>query len=101
MISIPSCGHRACRSHKVQDLKKRESKAYVILYACSLTRALHLDLARSMEPAKFLLSLKGMLAGGGRLSTIYSENGSSLESSSEERSTAERLPCPSPVCLEV
>ncbi|XP_044179547.1 uncharacterized protein LOC122961023 [Acropora millepora] len=57
---------------------KRESKAYIILYACSLTRALHLDLARSMETAEFLLSLKGLMARRGRPSTIYSDNGSTF-----------------------
>ena len=57
---------------------KREGKAYVILYACSLSRALYLDLDRSMGTSEFLLSLKGMIARRGRPSTIYSDNGSTF-----------------------
>lgn len=57
---------------------KREGKAYVILYACSLTRALYLDLARSLGTSEFLLSLKGLIARRGRPSKIYSDNGSTF-----------------------
>jgi len=57
---------------------KREGKVYVILYACSLSRALYLDLARTMGTSEFLLSLKGMIARRGRPSTIYSDNGSTF-----------------------
>ena len=58
---------------KFKATDKREGKAYLIQYACSLTRALYLDLARSME---FLLSLKGLIARRGRPITIYLDNGS-------------------------
>ena len=51
---------------KYRISSKREGKAYVILYACSLTRALYLDLARSLETSEFLLSLKGLIARRGR-----------------------------------
>ena len=63
---------------KFKATGKREGKAYLILYACSLTRALYLDLARSMETNEFLLSLKGLIARRGRPSTIYSDNGSTF-----------------------
>ena len=51
---------------KFQTSTKRERKAYIILFACSLTRALHLDLARSMETAEFPLSLKGLITRRGK-----------------------------------
>ena len=63
---------------KFKATEKREGKAYLILYACSLTRALYLDLARSLETSEFLLSLKGLIARRGRPSTIYSDNGSTF-----------------------
>ena len=63
---------------KFKATDKRKGKAYLILYACSLTRALYLDLARSMETNKFLLSLKGLIAKRGRPSTIYSDNDSTF-----------------------
>ncbi|CAB4007627.1 Pro-Pol poly, partial [Paramuricea clavata] len=53
----------------------REGKAYIILFACSLTRALHLDLAKSMEMEEFLLSFKSFVARRGRPEKVYSDNG--------------------------
>ena len=63
---------------KYQISSKREGKAYIILYACSLTRVLYLDLTRSLEISEFLLSLKGLIARCGRPSKIYSDNGSTF-----------------------
>ena len=60
---------------KFKATEKREGKAYLILYSCSLTRALYLDLARSLETSEFLVSLKGLIARRGRPRTIYSDNG--------------------------
>ena len=37
---------------------KTESKAYLAVYACSLTRAVHLDLLKSLEMSDFIASLK-------------------------------------------
>lgn len=61
---------------KFKATDKREGKAYLIQYACSLTRALYPDLVRSMETNEFLLSLKRLIARRGRPTTIYSNNGS-------------------------
>ena len=47
---------------KYKATNKSEGKAYIILYACSLTRALYLDLVKSIQTTKFLLRLKGMMA---------------------------------------
>ena len=63
---------------KYKATERREGKAYLILYACSLTRALYLDLARTMESSEFLMSLKGFIARRGRPSTIYSDHGSTF-----------------------
>lgn len=43
-----------------------------------MTRALYLDLARSLEAGEFLVSLKGLIARRGRPCTIYSDNGSTF-----------------------
>lgn len=53
---------------------KREGKAYIILYACSLMRALCLELSRIMETGEFLRSLKRLIARKGRPEKIYSDN---------------------------
>ena len=54
--------------------KKTQGKAYVILYACSLTRAIYLELTKSMETGEFLQSLKRLIARKGRPEKIYSDN---------------------------
>ena len=63
---------------KFKATERREGKAYLILYACSLTRALYLDLARSLQTGEFLLSLKGLIARRGRPTAIYSDNGNTF-----------------------
>jgi hypothetical protein len=55
--------------------KKREGKAYILLYACSLTRVVMIDLLPSLTAAEFLLSLKRFVARRGRPERIYSDNG--------------------------
>ena len=63
---------------KFKATERHEGKAYLILYACSLLRALYLDLARSLQAGEFLLSLKGLITRPGRPSMIYSDNGSTF-----------------------
>ena len=60
---------------KIRVSQKREGKAYVVVYSCSLSRALHLDLTKTMEMEEFLLSLKGFVARRGRPEKVYSDNG--------------------------
>ena len=55
--------------------KQREGKAYVLLYACSLTRGIYLDLVPNLETTECLLSLKQFIARRGRPDRIYSDNG--------------------------
>ena len=58
---------------------KTESKAYLAVYACSLTRAVHLDLLKSLETSEFIASLKRFIARRGRPEMIYSDNGSTFK----------------------
>ena len=46
--------------------KQREGKAYVLLFACSLTRGIYLDLLPNLETAECLKSLKQFIARRGR-----------------------------------
>ena len=55
--------------------KQREGKAYVLLYACSLTRGIYLDLLPNLETAECLKSMKQFIARRGRPERIYSDNG--------------------------
>ena len=51
---------------------KTEGKAYILLYACSLTRAVYVDLVPNLETAEFIRSLKCFIARHGRLQRICS-----------------------------
>ena len=59
---------------RYQSKARAEKKAYLVLYGCSLTRAVHLELLRSLEVAEFLPSLKRLIARRGRPELIYSDN---------------------------
>ena len=54
---------------------KREGKSYIILYTCSLTRALHLELLPDMTCEEFLGSFKRFIACRGLPQKVISDNG--------------------------
>ena len=54
--------------------QKRETTAESVLYACSLTRAIHLEVTQTMETSQFLETLKWFIAQRGRSSRMYSDN---------------------------
>ena len=68
---------------KYRLMQKTEGKAYLVLYACSLTRGVYLDLLPSLETDKFLTSLKGFIARRGRPRVIYSDNGSTFKAAAD------------------
>ena len=47
---------------KYRKKKTQESKAYVVVYSCSLSRALYLEVLTSVETTEFLQSLKRLIA---------------------------------------
>ena len=53
---------------------KQEAKSYIVLYACSLSRAVYLELLHSLETQEFLQSFKRLVARKGRPSKVYSDN---------------------------
>ena len=60
---------------KYRKGKKNEGKAYIVLYACSLTRRIYLELLPNMETTEVITSLKRFIAHRGRPKKIYSDNG--------------------------
>ncbi|KAK3743482.1 hypothetical protein QZH41_013097 [Actinostola sp. cb2023] len=70
VIGVDYAGHI-----KYRGRGKTEGKAYVVLYACSLSRGLFLELLPNMETTEFLGSLKRLIARRGRPKKIYSDNG--------------------------
>ena len=62
--------------------KKKEGKAYILLFACSLTRAVHLELLTDQTTAGFIRCLKHFIARRGRPTKIYSDDGRSFVAAS-------------------
>ena len=59
---------------KYRVSKKTQGKVYVTLFACSLRRAIYLELTKMMETSEFLRTLKCVIARKGRPNKIYSDN---------------------------
>ena len=57
---------------------KTEGKAYLVIFSCSLSRAVHLELVTNLETSTFLSCLRRLIARRGRPSVIYSDNGSTF-----------------------
>ena len=55
-------------------LKDSGEKAYICLFTCAVTRAVHLELACDMTTERFLLALRCMIARRGMCSIIWSDN---------------------------
>ena len=68
---------------KYRVTQKTEGKGYLVLYTCSLTRGVYLDLIPSLETNKFLTSLKGFIARRGCPRVIYSDNGSTFKAAAD------------------
>ena len=58
--------------------KRETGKAYILLFACSLTRAIHLALLSDQTTERFIKSFKRFIAGRGRPQKVYSDNGRSF-----------------------
>lgn len=58
--------------------KKRKGKAYLVIFACSLLRAVQLELVPNLETSTFLPCLKHLIARWGRPKVFYSDNGSTF-----------------------
>ena len=59
----------------LQRKSKKEQKTYIVIYSCSLNRAVFLELLPSLDTGEFIESLKPLIARRGRLTEIYSDSG--------------------------
>ena len=57
---------------------KTEKKAYIVLFACSLTRAVYVELLHSLHAQEFIRTLKRFIARRGRPQKIFSDNGTTF-----------------------
>ena len=69
MIGVDYAGPFYCRINLTKN-----AKAYILLFSCSLTRAVHLQALQDQTTAEFIRSLKLFIARRGRPRKIYSDN---------------------------
>ena len=76
---------------------KREGKAYLVVFSCSLSRAVDLEIVPNLETAMFISCLKRLIARKGRPRVTYSDNGHTFvkaaKTTSPGNSTCQEHPC--------
>jgi len=65
-------------------LKDTNDKAYICLFTCAVTRAIHLELVSNKTVERFLLALRRMVARRGMCSIIWSDNAKTFKGASKE-----------------
>ncbi|XP_011858442.1 PREDICTED: uncharacterized protein LOC105555996 [Vollenhovia emeryi] len=79
-ISRPfyNCGVDYCGPFLVRDRIRRNSKkykAYVAIFICMVTKAVHIELVEDLTTEAFLAALKRFIARRGKVKNMYSDNG--------------------------
>ena len=69
--------------------RKEDGKAYILLYACSLTRAVYLELMPCLDTQKFIDSFKKFVARKERPRKVYSDNAKTFVSAANWLRTAQ------------
>ena len=54
--------------------KKSELKAYILLFSCSVTRAVHIELVSNLTTTEFIKSFKRLISRRGKPKIVYSDN---------------------------
>lgn len=65
------------------EVDTKRSKAYLLLFACSLTRAVYLELLPNLSTDEFMRSLKQVIARRGKAEKIYSDNAKTFVAAAE------------------
>ena len=82
-VPIKSIGVDFAGPIKYFSKNKSEMKAYILLFACSSTRAVYLNLLPDQTTEHLLRSLKRFVARRGRPEKIFSDNGRTYVSASK------------------
>jgi len=65
-------------------LRDSNDKAYICLFTCAVTRAVHLELVSNMTVERFLLALRCIIARRGMCSIIWSDNAKTFKGTNKE-----------------
>lgn len=77
IIGTDYAGPFLCKS------KNKEIKVYLLLFTCSLTRAVHLEILQNQTTHEFIKALKRLIARRGRPKVIYSDNAKTFVAASK------------------
>ena len=58
----------------IRHRTKRKGNSYLLIFSCSVSRAIHLQLVRNLETGTFIQCFKRLIARRGRPTVIYSDN---------------------------
>ena len=61
-------------SYTIKDTQGRKSKAYICLFVCATTRAVHLEAVKNLTTTSFVMSLRRLAATKGMPTLIMSDN---------------------------
>ena len=62
---------------------KKESKACILIFSCSVSRPVHLELIPNTTTQEFIKCLKQLIARRGKPSTFYSDNAKSFQAAAK------------------
>lgn len=73
-----NCGVDYAGPFNIKLSRNKSAKAYLCLFICLATKALHLELVSDLSTPAFLNALKRFISRRGKCSAIYSDNGSNF-----------------------
>lgn len=95
MGNLPSVRVQPCRAFlnvgldyggpfSIRVSRNKTTKAYLCLFVCLVTKAVHLELATDLSTSAFLNALRRFIARRGKCTNIYSDNGSNFKGANNE-----------------
>ena len=78
VIGVDYAGPIYCKTKS-----KKETKVYILLFTCSISRAVHLEVLPNQTAAEFIKAFKRLIARRGRVQVIYSDNAKTFVSASK------------------
>ncbi|XP_018359963.1 PREDICTED: uncharacterized protein LOC108759145 [Trachymyrmex cornetzi] len=77
------------REHKRRNARKL--KAYICIFVCFSTKAMHIELVADLTSEAFLASLKRFMARRGKVACLYSDNGTNFVGAARELNELHRM----------